>query len=105
LSGWFTDHGGEAVPGYVSEKKLSDWGIRPDEEADLIFRQADRLDWQETEARLYDALQMNDPGQKITVSDTAAYQAMSGMTGGYGMASLGTVIVLCGIFFLCHNVL
>ena len=105
LSGWFTDHGGEAVPGYVPEKKLSDWGIRPDEEADLIFRQADRLDWQETEARLYEDLQMRDPGQKITVSDTAAYQAVSGMTGGYGMAALGTVIVLCGIFFLCHNVL
>ena len=105
LSGWFTDHGGEAVPGYVSEKKLSDWGIRPDEEADLIFRQADRLDWQETEARLYEDLQMSDPGQKITVSDTAAYQAVSGMTGGYGMAALGTVIVLCGIFFLCYNVL
>ena len=66
LSGWFTDHGGEAVPGYVSEKKLSDWGIRPDEEADLIFRQADRMDWQETEARLYEDLQMSDPGQKIT---------------------------------------
>ena len=105
LSGWFTDHGGETVPGYVSEKKLSDWGIRPGEEADLIFRQADRLDWQETEARLYEDLQMSDPGQKITVSDTAAHQAVSGMTGGYGMAALGTVIVLCGIFFLCHNVL
>ena len=105
LSGWFTDHGGEAVPGYVSEKKLSDWGIRPDEEADLIFRQADRLDWQETETRLYEDLQMSDPGQKITVSDTAAHQAVSGMTGGYGMAALGTVVVLCGIFFLCHNVL
>ena len=105
LSGWFTDHGGETVPGYVSEKKLSDWGIRPGEEADLIFRQADRLDWQETEARLYEDLQMSDPGQKITVSDTAAHQAVSGMTGGYGMAVLGTVIVLCGIFFLCHNVL
>ena len=105
LSGWFTDHGGEAVPGYVSEKKLSDWGIRPDEEADLIFRQADRLDWQETEARLYEDLQMSDPGQKITVSDTAAHQAVSGMVGGYGMAALGAVIVLCGIFFLCHNVL
>ena len=105
LSGWFTDHGGEAVPGYVSEKKLSDWGIRPDEEADLIFRHADRLDWQETETRLYEDLQMSDSGQKITVSDTAAYQAVSGMMGGYGMAALGTVIVLCGIFFLCHNVL
>lgn len=105
LSGWFTDHGGEAVPGYVSEKKLSDWGIRPDEEADLLFRQADRLDWQETETRLYEDLNMSDPDLKITVSDTAAHQAVSGMMGGYGMAALGTVIVLCGIFFLCHNVL
>ena len=82
LSGWFTDHGGEAVPGYVSEKKLSGWGIRPEEEADLIFRQADRLDWQETETRLYEDLQMKDQGQKITVSDTAAHQAVSGMMGG-----------------------
>lgn len=105
LSGWFTDHGGQDVPGYISEKKLSDWGIRPDEEADLIFRQADRLDWQETETRLYEDLHMSGPGQKITVNDTAAHQAVSGMMGGYGMAALGTVIVLCGIFFLCHNVL
>ena len=105
LSGWFTDYGSEAAPGYVSEKKLSVWGIRPEEEADLIFRQADRLDWQETETRLYEDLQMKDQGQKITVSDTAAHQAVSGMMGGYGMAVLGTVIVLCGIFFLCHNVL
>ena len=105
LSGWFTDCGSEAAPGYVSEKKLSGWGIRPEEEADLIFRQADRLDWQETETRLYEDLQMKDQGQKITVSDTAAHQAVSGMMGGYGMAVLGAVIVLCGIFFLCHNVL
>jgi putative ABC transport system permease protein len=48
---------------------------------------------------------MKDQGQKITVSDTAAHQAVSGMMGGYGMAVLGAVIVLCGIFFLCHNVL
>lgn len=105
LSGWFTDYGSGAAPGYVSEKKLSGWGIRPEEEADLIFRQADRLDWQETETRLYEDLQMKDQGQKITVSDTAAHQAVSGMMGGYGMAVLGAVIVLCGIFFLCHNVL
>ena len=105
LSGWFTDYGSEAAPGYVSEKKLSGWGIRPEEEADLIFRQADRLDWQETETRLYEDLQMKDQGQKITVSDTAAHQAVSGMMGGYGMAVLGAVVVLCGIFFLCHNVL
>ena len=89
LSGWFTDCGSEAAPGYVSEKKLSGWGIRPEEEADLIFRQADRLDWQETETRLYEDLQMRDQGQKITVSDTAAHQAVSGMMGGYGMAVLG----------------
>ncbi|HJA12479.1 MAG TPA: ABC transporter permease [Candidatus Mediterraneibacter merdipullorum] len=105
LSGWFTGHSGEDAPGYISEEKLSDWGLCPDEEADLIFRQEDRLDWQETETRLYEDLSMKDQGQKITVSDTAAHRAVSGMMGGYGMAALGTVLVLCGMFFLCHNVL
>lgn len=105
LSGWFVDHASESAPGYVSEKKLTDWGIRPDEEADLIFRQADRLGWQETEERLYEDLQMRNQEQKITVSDTAAHQAVAGIMGGYTIAVFGTAIVLCGIFFLCHNVL
>lgn len=105
LSGWFTDHSNEAAPGYISEKKLEAWGIHPDDEADLVFRQSDRLGWQETEERLYEDLPMKDQSQKITVTDTAGYQAVAGMTGGYGMAVLGTVITLCGVFFLCHNVL
>ncbi|MDN0060895.1 ABC transporter permease [Mediterraneibacter glycyrrhizinilyticus] len=105
LSGWFADHSNEAAPGYISEKKLDAWGIHPDDEADLVFRQSDRLGWQETEERLYEDLPMKDQSQKITVTDTAGYQAVAGMTGGYGMAVLGTVITLCGVFFLCHNVL
>ena len=105
LSGWFADHGIENAPGYISEKKLADWGIRSKEEADLIFRQSDRLGWQETETRLYEDLQMRNQEQKITVSDTAVHQAVEGIMGGYEIAVLGTVIVLCGIFFLCHNVL
>ena len=105
LSGWFTDHSNEAAPGYISEKKLEAWGIHPDDEADLVFRQSDRLGWQETEELLYEDLPMKDQSQKITVTDTAGYQALAGMTGGYGMAVLGAVITLCGVFFLCHNVL
>ena len=105
LSGWFTDHSNEAAPGYSSEKKLDAWGIHPDDEADLVFRQSDRLGWQETEELLYEDLPMKDQYQKITVTDTAGYQAVAGMTGGYGMAVLGAVITLCGVFFLCHNVL
>ena len=91
--------------GIFQRKKLDDWGIRPDEEADLIFRQSDQLGWQETEERLYEDLEMKDQTQKITVTDTAGYQAVAGITGGYGMAALGAVIVLCGVYFLCHNVL
>lgn len=105
LSGWFADHSNGAALGYISEEKLDDWGIRPDEEADLIFRQSDQLGWQETEERLYEDLEMKDQTQKITVTDTAGYQAVAGITGGYGMAALGAVIVLCGVYFLCHNVL
>ena len=64
-----------------------------------------RLGWQETEERLYEDLSMKDQSQKITVTDTAGYQAVAGVTGGYGMAFLGAVVTLCGVFFLCHNVL
>ncbi|HJB46532.1 MAG TPA: ABC transporter permease [Candidatus Mediterraneibacter surreyensis] len=105
LSGWFTDYSNEAAPGYISEEKLDAWGIHPDDEADLVFRQSDRLGWQETEERLYEDLSMKDQSQKITVTDTAGYQAVAGITGGYGMAFLGAVVTLCGVFFLCHNVL
>ena len=105
LSGWFTDYSNEAAPGYISEEKLDAWGIHPDDEADLVFRQSDRLGWQETEERLYEDLSMKDQSQKITVTDTAGYQAVAGVTGGYGMAFLGAVVTLCGVFFLCHNVL
>ncbi len=105
LSGWFTDYSNEAAPGYISEEKLDAWGIHPDDEADLVFRQLDRLGWQETEERLYEDLSMKDQSQKITVTDTAGYQAVAGITGGYGMAFLGAVVTLCGVFFLCHNVL
>ena len=105
LSGWFTDYINEAAPGYISEEKLDAWGIHPDDEADLVFRQSDRLGWQETEERLYEDLSMKDQSQKITVTDTAGYQAVAGITGGYGMAFLGAVVTLCGVFFLCHNVL
>ncbi len=105
LSGWFTDYSNEAAPGYISEEKLDAWGIHPDDEADLVFRQLDRLGWQETEERLYEDLSMKDQSQKITVTDTAGYQAVAGVTGGYGMAFLGAVVTLCGVFFLCHNVL
>ena len=103
LSGWFTDYSNEAAPGYISEEKLDAWGIHPDDEADLVFRQLDRLGWQETEERLYEDLSMKDQSQKITVTDTAGYQAVAGVTGGYGMAFLGAVVPLCGVFFLCHK--
>ena len=105
LSGWFTDHSNETAPGYISEEKLDVWGIHPDDEANLVFRQSDRLGWQEIEELLYEDLPMKDQYQKITVTDTAGYQAVAGMMGGYGMAVLGTVITLCGVFFLCYNVL
>lgn len=105
LSGWFVDHGVEKAPGYISETKLADWGICPDKEADLIFRQTDRIGWQEAEERLYEDLHMKGREQKITVSDTAACQAVTGIMGGYATAVFGTVLVLCGIFFLCHNIL
>ena len=92
LSGWFTDHSEDTEdvsPGYISRAKLEDWGFNVDTEADILFRQSDGMDWRETEERMYADVPMKDSAQKITVSDTNAYEAVNEMMGGYGMAAFG----------------
>ncbi len=105
LSGWFTEYGTDSAPAYISRAKLESWGFSVDEEADILFCQSDRLGWEETEERLYAEIPMQDEAQKVSVSDTAARSAAEGLAGGYGMAALGAVVVLCGSFFLIHNVI
>ena len=108
LSGWFTDHSEdaeEASPGYISRAKLESWGYDPDMAANILFRQSDGMDWREAEERLYEDVPMKDSAQKITVSDTYAYEAVNEMTGGYGMAEFGALVILSGMFFLIHNVM
>ena len=48
---------------------------------------------------------MKSADQKIYVSDTAQYTAVSKFAGGYEMVILGTLGILCGIYFLVRNVL
>ncbi|MFR4625539.1 MAG: FtsX-like permease family protein [Dorea formicigenerans] len=48
---------------------------------------------------------MKSADQKIYVSDTAQYTAVSKFAGGYEMVILGTIGILCGIYFLVRNVL
>ena len=108
LSGWFTDHSEdteEASPGYISREKLENWGYDPDIESNILFRQSDGMDWREAEEKLYEDVPMKDSAQKITVSDTYAYEAVNEMTGGYGMAAFGALVILSGMFFLIHNVM
>lgn len=108
LSGWFTDHSEDTEdvsPGYISRAKLEDWGFNVDTEADILFRQSDGMDWRETEERMYADVPMKDSAQKITVSDTYAYEAVNEMMGGYGMAAFGALVILSGMFFLIHNVM
>lgn len=105
LSGWFTEYGTDPAPAYISRAKLESWGFSPDEEADILFCQSDRLGWEETEKRLYEEIPMRDEAQQVSVSDTAAGSAAEGVAGGYGMAALGALVVLCGSFFLIYNVI
>lgn len=48
---------------------------------------------------------MKSAYQKIYVSDTAQYTAVSKFAGGYEMVILGMLGILCGIYFLVSNVL
>ena len=108
LSGWFTsytDTDSKADQGYISEKKITEWGFKPTEKADILFCQSDDMDWEKTEKKLYEDIERKDPNQKFTVSDTAAYDAVNQLTGSYEMSILGAVIILCGTFFLIYNVM
>ena len=55
--------------------------------------------------KLYKTLQMESDDQKIKVSDTAQHIAVAKLTGGYEMVIVGTISILCGIYFLVCNVL
>ena len=71
----------------------------------LLFSQSDHLNRSKTEEKLYQTLPMKSADQKIYVSDTAQYTAVSKFAGGYEMVILGTIGILCGIYFLVRNVL
>lgn len=108
LSGWFTsytDTNSKTDQGYISEKKMTEWGFKPSENADVLFCQSDDMDWEKTEEKLYEDVERKDPNQKFTVSDTAAYDAVNQLTGSYEMSILGAVVILCGTFFLIYNVM
>lgn len=108
LSGWFTDYMDKALhtaPAYVAESKVEDWGYSPDEKADILICQSDHINWQETEEKLYSDVPMKSSGQGVSASNTYAYDAVSQLAGSYGMAALGAVVILSGMFFLLYNVM
>lgn len=108
LSGWYSDYmddmSGSDI-GYVSETKLHDWGYSIQEKADILICQSDNMDWRETERRLYQDVAGKTSELKITVSNTYMYDAVNHLTGSYGMAALGALVILSGMFFLVYNVM
>lgn len=108
LGGWYTDYtdaSSDAGVGYISEAKYIEWGYDIQKESDILICQSDNMDWRETEERLYQDVTGKGSDLKITVRNTYAYDAVNRMTGSYGMALLGVLAVLSGMFFLIHNVM
>ena len=104
LCGWYTDYGKELATGYISHDKIKELKLEKGPYT-LLFSQSDHLNRSKTEEKLYQTLPMKSADQKIYVSDTAQYTAVSKFAGGYEMVILGTIGILCGIYFLVHNVL
>lgn len=108
LSGWFTSYinaDAKAEQGYISEKKGKEYGFAANEKADLLFCQSDPMKWEDVEEKLYEDIERADVSQKIVVSDTTAYDAVSRFSGSYEMSILGAAIILCSTFFLTYNVM
>ena len=104
LCGWYTDSGNKLAIGYISHDKINELNLEKGPYT-LLFSQSDHLNRSKTEEKLYQTLPMKSADQKIYVSDTAQYTAVSKFAGGYEMVILGTIGILCGIYFLVRNVL
>lgn len=109
LSGWYSDYtednGSSKAIGYVSEKKLNDWGYDIKEGSDILICQSNDMDWKDTEEKLYEDVPMKDNSQQIIATDTAKNRAVKEMTGSYGMAVVEAVVIICGMFLLVYNVM
>lgn len=109
LSGWYSayteDNGRSKAIGYVSEKKLKDWGYDMEEGSDILICQSNDMDWKDTEEKLYEDVPVKDNSQQIIATDTAENRAVKEMTGSYGMAAVEAVVIICGMFLLVYNVM
>lgn len=109
LSGWYSayteDNGKSKAIGYVSEKKLKDWGYDIEEGSDILICQSNDMDWKDTEEKLYEDVPMKDNSQQIIATDTAKNRVVKEMTGSYGMAAVEAVVIICGMFLLVYNVM
>ena len=109
LSGWYSayteDNGRSKAIGYVSEKKLKDWGYDIKDGSDILICPSNDMDWKDTEEKLYEDVPMKDNSQQIIATDTAKNRAIKEMTGSYGMAAVEAVVILCGMFLLVYNVM
>ena len=109
LSGWYSaytgDNGRNKAIGYVSEKKLKDWGYDIKDGSDILICPSNDMDWKDTEEKLYEDVPMKDNSQQIIATDTAKNRAVKEVTGSYGMAAVEAVVILCGMFLLVYNVM
>lgn len=109
LSGWYSayteDNGRSKAIGYVSEKKLKDWGYDIKNGSDILICPSNDMDWKDTEEKLYEDVPMKDNSQQIIATDTAKNRAVKEVTGSYGMAAVEAVVIICGMFLLVYNVM
>ena len=104
LCGWYTDSGNGLAAGYISHDKINELNLEKGSYT-LLFSQSNHLSRSKIEEKLYQTLPMKSAEQKIYVSDTVQYTAVSKFAGGYELVILGTLGILCGIYFLVRNVL
>ena len=109
LSGWYSAYtegnGSSKAIGYVSEKKLKEWGDDIKDGSDILICPSNDMEWKDTEEKLYEDVPMKDNSQQIIATDTAKNRAVKEMTGSYGMAAVEAVVILCGMFLLVYNVM
>lgn len=108
LSGYYTDYIKESEnmsTAYFSEKYFKSNKAVEYPTKLLIKLESDWLSWEQIEETLYQDIEVSDENQQFVGLDSAGYQAVEKLVGGYGIAILLGFIILLSAYLLIYNIL
>lgn len=107
LSGYFQDYSNDLSGtsiAFIAKERLEESGIELYPLRILIDIETEYIKGSNVEELLYNDIFLTKSNQRFVSKDSAEYNAVENMLGGYGIASLLGIVVLLAMFLLTYNV-